>query len=81
MKHNKKRNTAFVFETLVKEITAAIIKNDHERKDKAVSIVKKHFKPGSALRQHLNCYKSLYCLLYTSPSPRDNRVSRMPSSA
>ena len=23
----------------------------------------------------------LICLLYTSPSPRDNRVSRMPSSA
>ena len=22
-----------------------------------------------------------YCLLYTSPSPRDNRTSRMPSSA
>ena len=26
-------------------------------------------------------WKSEYCLLYTSPSPRDNRVSRMPSSA
>ena len=25
--------------------------------------------------------KDKYCLLYTSPSPRDNRVSRMPSSA
>ena len=24
---------------------------------------------------------STNCLLYTSPSPRDNRVSRMPSSA
>ena len=24
---------------------------------------------------------SFACLLYTSPSPRDNRVSRMPSSA
>ena len=24
---------------------------------------------------------NLPCLLYTSPSPRDNRVSRMPSSA
>ena len=23
----------------------------------------------------------IFCLLYTSPSPRDNRVSRMPSSA
>jgi len=60
MKHNKKRNTAFVFESLVKEITAAIIKNDVDRKNKAVSIVRKHFQPGSTLRQHLNCYKSLY---------------------
>ncbi len=60
MKHNKKRNTAFVFETLVKEITAAIIKNDEERKNTAVKIVKKHFKPDSVLRQHLDCYKSLY---------------------
>ena len=25
--------------------------------------------------------KAKGCLLYTSPSPRDNRVSRMPSSA
>ena len=25
--------------------------------------------------------KSLVCLLYTSPSPRDEKVSRMPSSA
>ena len=25
--------------------------------------------------------ESYPCLLYTSPSPRDNRVSRMPSSA
>ena len=31
----------------------------------------------------LDIYGSLFqfCLLYTSPSPRDNRVSRMPSSA
>ena len=29
------------------------------------------------------CYRieDVPCLLYTSPSPRDNRVSRMPSSA
>ena len=25
--------------------------------------------------------KNLYCLLYTSPSPRDGLLSRMPSSA
>ena len=26
-------------------------------------------------------YSSIACLLYTSPSPRDKRQSRMPSSA
>ena len=25
--------------------------------------------------------RAMYCLLYTSPSPRDKRQSRMPSSA
>ena len=29
----------------------------------------------------LSLYASYYCLLYTSPSPRDTEVSRMPSSA
>ena len=30
----------------------------------------------------VNCIKEIYiCLLYTSPSPRDNTTSRMPSSA
>ena len=28
-----------------------------------------------------NCYRICGCLLYTSPSPRDQRGSRMPSSA
>ena len=27
------------------------------------------------------CAQALYCLLYTSPSPRDRQKSRMPSSA
>ena len=32
---------------------------------------------------HLNALgiKSIFCLLYTSPSPRDRQKSRMPSSA
>ena len=58
MKHNKKRNTAFVFESLVKEITVAIMKGDAERKNKTVAIVKRHFTSDSMLRKHLDCYKS-----------------------
>ena len=60
IKHNKKRNTAFVYEALVREATVAILKEDVERKEKAVSIIKKHFHSQSILRQDLDCYRSLY---------------------
>ena len=60
IRHNKKRNTAFVYEALVKEVTVAIIKNDKERKSKVINILKKHFKDGSALAKQLECYRSLY---------------------
>jgi hypothetical protein len=60
VKHNKKRNTAFVYEALVREATVAILKNDAERKEKAVSIIKKHFHSQSILKQDLECYRSLY---------------------
>ena len=32
-------------------------------------------------RIHRGIYRDVCCLLYTSPSPRDKRQSRMPSSA
>ena len=59
-KHNKKRNTAFVFEALAREATVAIIKGDTERKAKVVSIVRKHFTGDSLLKKDLECYRSLY---------------------
>ena len=59
-RHNKKRNTAFVFEALSREATVAIIKGDHTRKEKVVSIVRKHFTGDSLLKKDLECYRSLY---------------------
>lgn len=59
-RHNKKRNTAFVYEALVREVTAAVLKEDSERRDKVIAIIKKHFSDGSPLRQELECYRSLY---------------------
>ena len=37
-------------------------------------------KPTQILKHHSDC-GCVICLLYTSPSPRDKRQSRMPSSA
>jgi len=59
-RHNKKRNSAFVYEALIREATVAIMKNDPPRKEIAVRLIKKHFKSGTALRKDLECYYSLY---------------------
>ncbi len=59
-KYNKKRNTAFVYEALIREGTSAILQKDVQRRDKVVSVIKKHFKPGTILRKDLECYQSLY---------------------
>ena len=60
IRHNKKRNTAFVYESLIKEATVAIIKKDEKRKQKVISILKTHFFEDSVLKRHLDCYRSLY---------------------
>jgi len=59
-RHNKKRNSAFVYEALIKEATIAIIKKDTDRKEAAATLIKKHFKSGSLLKKDLECYRSLY---------------------
>ncbi len=59
-KHNKKRNTAFVYEALIKEATVSIMKGDTERKNKVVGVIKKHFANGTVLKADLECYRALY---------------------
>ena len=45
-----------------------------------ISEMKEWFKAWTAGDSSVRDYTK-YCLLYTSPSPRDKRQSRMPSSA
>jgi len=59
-RHNKKRNTAFVYEALIREATAAVLKGDHQQKNKVVSVIKKYFNPTCILSKDLDCYRSLY---------------------
>jgi hypothetical protein len=60
LKHNKKRNTAFVYEALVRELTKSIVKNNKNKQTKIVSIIKEHFDGQSILQEELQLYKSLY---------------------
>ena len=60
LKHNKRRNTAFLFEALVKELTKATIKVEVPRKKKIAATLQEFFKKGTVLGKELELYKSLY---------------------
>ena len=59
LRHNKKRNTAFLYETLVKELTKSIVNDDARKKNIVLSILKEHFKKGSVLGNELSLYKDV----------------------
>ena len=59
MKHNKKRNTAFLYESLVKELTKSIVRQSSNRKQKIIKIIKESFYKGSPLDEDLRLYRSI----------------------
>jgi hypothetical protein len=60
VKYNKKRNTAFLYETLVKELTKAVVNKDNNKRVIILGILKEHFSSSSVLYKELDVYKSLY---------------------
>tara|TARA_R100001129_G_scaffold142374_1_gene103546 strand:- start:491 stop:1321 length:831 start_codon:yes stop_codon:yes gene_type:complete len=59
LRHNKKRNTAFIFEALVKEMTKSVIKKNDEKKKQIAVIIKEHFKNNSILGKELKLYQAI----------------------
>ncbi len=58
-RHNKKRNTAFLFETLVIELTKSIVQKDHKRKHQISEMLKTHFDQKTILRKELDLFMAL----------------------
>lgn len=59
-KHNKKRNTAFLFEAIVKELTKAVVYGDKDKQKVISLLLKEHFKKNSILDRELTLYKQFY---------------------
>ena len=49
IKHNKKRNTIFLYEALVRELTKATVEKDQDRREAILSIVKEHFNTNNTM--------------------------------
>ena len=58
LKHNKKRNTAFVYEVLINEFSKATMHDLQEKKQNALNILKTFFSKSTPLRKELEIYKS-----------------------
>ena len=59
MKHNKKRNTGFIFEALIRELTKSVLAKNIKKASRVRSIIREYFSYGKALKKELDCYKAL----------------------
>ena len=59
MKHNKKRNTAFLYECLIKEMTKAVVRGELQKKQQIVETLKRYFLKGKPLYNDLQLYKQM----------------------
>ena len=65
IKYNKKRNTAFLYEALVTEISKSVIEENLEKRDAIVSVIKEFFSPEAPLAKELQLYSALYETAYS----------------
>ena len=66
---------------LLDQLVTYISRREHEGKEPLPILQLAHYTGYLIKCRLLNSVSTLICLLYTSPSPRDQRGSRMPSSA
>lgn len=58
-KHNKKRNTAFLYEVIVREITNSILEKNEQKKKYLIDICKTFFSKNCILKKELELYKAI----------------------
>ena len=59
LKHNKRRNTAFLFEALIREMTKSVIEKNLHKKQQIISIIKESFGRNTLLKKELETYRSI----------------------
>ena len=74
-KHNKKRNTAFLYEVLIREVTKSVVADDQESKKRSIELCKEFFRRGSILRKEKEIYDSLLVLEDVSTEIREKVIT------
>tara|TARA_R110000824_G_scaffold400077_1_gene606805 strand:+ start:287 stop:1117 length:831 start_codon:yes stop_codon:yes gene_type:complete len=58
-KHNKKRNSAFLYEILIHELTRAILAKNENLKNKITNLIKESFSRNSMMYRELKLYRAI----------------------
>jgi hypothetical protein len=66
--HNKKRNTALLYEFLVRTISSALVEGDKKKSSTALRILRRYFKPGTQLYKEFRLFNSLVKTTVSSDS-------------
>lgn len=76
-KHNKKRDTAILFEMLVRHATASLMEDKKDVVAKTMGIIKKFFRKGSPLNEELRAFRILLNSHVKSPETAKKVLSEV----
>lgn len=68
VKHNKKRNVGLLFAQLSQSVSEAMVEGDVTRANKVLSIVKKHYAPGTELFKEFRLFRAIIATSVPSDS-------------
>ncbi len=57
--HNKKRNVGIIYEQLLTTVSRALVEENQDRANKALSIIRNHFSPGTELYKEFRLFNAL----------------------
>jgi hypothetical protein len=79
--HNKKRNTALLYEFLVRTISSSLVEGDKKTSSTALKILKKHFRPGTELYKEFRLFNALVKTTTSSDGVNSSIISEAREAA
>ena len=75
VKHNKKRNVGLLFAQLSQSVSEAMVEGDVAKANKVLSIVKKHYAPGTELFKEFRLFRAIIATSVPSDSLASSIIS------
>ena len=73
--HNKKRNTALLYEFLIRTISSSLVEGDKKKSSTALRILRRYFKPGTQLYKEFRLFNALVKTTVSNDSVASSIIS------